>query len=156
MTNYTGERRIPGTDLRIRLNCTPSGTYGQVIRDVQETWGREGDTFNPPRQVTATKVLATTERFPAYHTNDAWPATCKLAAKVAGHSHATLCRWNEVLCIANSSFKQGQLFYQAPLDTTPRRVTVLKAYKNGKLRIQAGECAFTVDDGHLDRFRVAL
>jgi hypothetical protein len=45
------------------------------------------------------------------------------------------------------------LYYHAPLDVSPRRVSIVRAFKNGKLRILAGDAVFTADPGHLDRFR---
>lgn len=45
------------------------------------------------------------------------------------------------------------VYYHAPLDTAPRPVRIRKAFKNGKLRLDAGEVAFTADPSHLARFR---
>ena len=61
--------------------------------------------------------------------------------------------WADVLAAA----KRGErLWYQAPLDSSPRSILVVKVYKNDKIRIdplsnQAD--AFTADAGHLGRFR---
>ena len=57
--------------------------------------------------------------------------------------------WSEVLKAA----RWRQLYYQAPLDLAPRRVYVQRAFKNGKLRLSGGDCRFTADSGHLERFR---
>lgn len=46
----------------------------------------------------------------------------------------------------------GPLFYHAPLDYRPAIVTVVRRFKNGKLRLRAGDVSFTADAGHLDRF----
>jgi hypothetical protein len=148
----SGETRIPGTDLRTRIRCTVSGTYGEVVRQVTETWGRAGDPFNAPRQVTADKVVATTERFPAYHTDACAKVVRELACRKAGVKHVPFVSWNDVL----SHIAQGnQLYYAAPLDREPMIVVVLKSYKNGKLRLRAkfGDVTFTADRDHLDRFR---
>ncbi len=61
--------------------------------------------------------------------------------------------WDDVLSFAA---RGGRLFYQAPLDVYAVEVTVVKVYKNRKLRIDprtrdADKC--TADEGHLDRFR---
>lgn len=48
------------------------------------------------------------------------------------------------------------VYYQAPLDTTPTLVWVTKRFKNRKLRLLPlvrDPHPFTVDPGHLDRFR---
>ncbi len=156
MQNYTGERRVPQSDLRVRLDCGPTGTYGQVIRSVSEQWGREGDTWNPLRMVTVDKVVATTERFPAYHTDGAWKAAIELGARTAGQAYAPFAGWNSVLAHAT----QGKpLYYQAPLDSRPVLVRIVKVYKNGKVRIDplcSDADKFTADFEHADRFRYAL
>lgn len=59
--------------------------------------------------------------------------------------------WRDVLAHAR---KGAALYYKAPLDFgDPRRVTVVKVYKNGKIRLRRGDVIFTADDGHLDRMR---
>ncbi len=59
--------------------------------------------------------------------------------------------WFGVLqAIANGD---ARIFYHAPLDTAPRPVLIRRVYKNGKVRVDAGEVTFTADPGHLDRFR---
>jgi hypothetical protein len=57
--------------------------------------------------------------------------------------------WFDVLLHADSGLA---LYYQAPLDTAPRPVLVRKAFKNGKLRLDAGEVVFTADMAHRERF----
>jgi hypothetical protein len=49
--------------------------------------------------------------------------------------------------------RSGRVYYHAPMDCQPRAVTVLKQFKNGKLRIEAPGLTFTADAGHLDRFK---
>lgn len=56
--------------------------------------------------------------------------------------------WLDVLFAAETGVP---LFYHAPLDTAPRPVLVRKRFKNGKLRLDAGEVVFTADSGHLSR-----
>ena len=61
--------------------------------------------------------------------------------------------WSDVLAAAA---RGDRLWYQAPLDRSPRSILVIKVYKNGSLRIdplsnQADK--FTADAGHLSRFR---
>lgn len=65
--------------------------------------------------------------------------------------------WEQVLSAARDGV---QLYYGAPIDAAQaypyRRVSVVRVYKNGKLRLdpvsnQAGQ--FTCDSGHLYRFR---
>ncbi len=148
----SGESRIPGTDLRTRMRSTPSGTYGEVIRTVTETWGREGDKWNAPRQVTVDKVVATTERFPAYHTTGCSVAVRALAMKLAGLEQAPFASWDALLEHVKAG---GDVYYGAPLDSRPVKVTIDRVYKNGKLRIAKpapGVDAFTADAGHLPRF----
>lgn len=60
--------------------------------------------------------------------------------------------WAAVVAAAT---RGDRLWYHAPLDLRPRMITVIKIFKNGKLRINGGECTFTADAGHLDRFRYA-
>lgn len=50
----------------------------------------------------------------------------------------------------------GYLFYQAPLDRSPRAVHVVKVFKNGGIRLDPmsrDADKFTADAGHLSRFR---
>ncbi len=70
--------------LWFQLEHTPSGTYGKVYRTVTETWGREGDPWNKPRQVTVDKCVGTTRKFPAYHTDGATQAARQLRDHLAG------------------------------------------------------------------------
>ena len=148
----SGERRIPGTDLRTRIRCSVTGTFGEVIRSVTETWGREGDKWNAPRQVTSDKVVATTERFPPYHTTDCAVAVEALALRVAGLERAPFATWDALLEHVRAG---GEVYYGAPLDSRPVKVTIDRVYKNGKLRIAKPAHdvdAFTADSGHLPRF----
>lgn len=57
--------------------------------------------------------------------------------------------WFDVLLHADAGLT---LYYHAPLDTAPRPVLVRKAFKNGKLRLDAGEVVFTADMTHRPRF----
>lgn len=149
----SGNSPVPGTDLFTRVRCSPSGTFGEVCRTVTETWGREGDAFNAPRQVTVDKVVATTERFPAYHTDACHKVVRELACRTAGVQHVPFDSWNTF----QAHVAQGmRVYYHAPLDTLPRLVTVVKAYKNGKLRLRAGDVTFTADRDHLSRLRYLL
>jgi hypothetical protein len=70
------------------------------------------------------------------------------------HPHAALfipfATWADLLSFATSS--RNALFYHAPLDTAPRPVFARKLFKNGKIRIDAGEVSFTADPDHLTRF----
>lgn len=45
------------------------------------------------------------------------------------------------------------LYYHAPLDLNARPVRVVRVFKNGKLRLAAGDVTFTADADHLERFR---
>lgn len=49
------------------------------------------------------------------------------------------------------------LYYNAPLDRLPVRVSVIQQFKNGKLRIKVTNhsafCGFTIDKSHLDRLK---
>jgi hypothetical protein len=58
--------------------------------------------------------------------------------------------WDEVRDFATAG---GILYYQAPLDREPTRVSVVAIYLNGKMRLRAGDLRWTVDEGHLPRFR---
>jgi hypothetical protein len=150
--NYSGERRIRGTDLRARHLFAAGATYGQVIRNVAEQWGREGDTWNPLRTVHVDKVVATTARMPDGHCNAiTWSVILELAARTAGLTHAPFADWQSVLEHARLG---RPVFYWAPLDSAPRLVRVARVYKNGKVRLDP--CSpdadqFTVDRDHLDR-----
>ena len=57
--------------------------------------------------------------------------------------------WDAVLAAADEN---RTLWYHAPMDRYPVRVLVLRVFKNGKLRLHAGDVAFTADSGHLPRF----
>lgn len=155
--NYSGERRIRGTDLRARHRFGAMGTYGEVIRNVAEQWGREGDTWNPLRTVRVDKVVATTERMPAHHCNaTTWTVILELVARTAGLAHAPFADWQSVLERARLGWP---VLYWAPLDATPRRVRIAKVYKNGKVRVDpmsSGADCFTADRDHLDRFYYPL
>ena len=59
--------------------------------------------------------------------------------------------WFAVLAIAA---RGGRLWYHAPLDVRPVPVYVVRVYKNNKMRISGPGLTFTVDEGHLDRFRM--
>ncbi len=67
-----------------QVEHTPSGTYGRVYRTVAEQWGREGDTWNPLRTVTVDKCVASTRKFPAYHTDKVTEAVRQLRDHYAG------------------------------------------------------------------------
>lgn len=71
------------------------------------------------------------------------------ACPVSGYRFQSFASWHGVLHAAENKVS---LFYWAPLDTAPRPVFVVKAFRNGKLRITGGELIFTTDPGHLDRF----
>lgn len=61
--------------------------------------------------------------------------------------------WADVLEAARRS---EMLWYQAPLDARPRYDSVVKIFKNDKLRIDPlspDADKFTADAGHLARFR---
>ncbi len=61
--------------------------------------------------------------------------------------------WGELLAfVAHGPRECETLTYKAPLDRFPFVVEVKKVFKNGKIRIHAGELKFTADAGHLDRF----
>lgn len=68
---------------------------------------------------------------------------------IPGFRFAPFASWHGVLHAAES---RVSLFYHAPLDGCPRPVFVTKQFKNRKLRVTGGECTFTADRGHLDRF----
>ncbi len=68
---------------------------------------------------------------------------------IPGYRFAPFASWHGV---KHASENRVTLFYKAPLDTAPRPVIVRKVFKNGKLRIDAGEVSFTADAGHLERF----
>lgn len=48
------------------------------------------------------------------------------------------------------------LSYRAPLDYHPVLVHIVRAFKNGKIRIHTRDLKFTADSGHLDRFVKSL
>lgn len=57
--------------------------------------------------------------------------------------------WADVLDHVES---RGALLYKAALDWRAVPVTVLRVYKNGKVRLLGpGGVSFTADSGHLDR-----
>ncbi len=61
--------------------------------------------------------------------------------------------WADVLAHVNAKLP---IYYHAPMDHRPRKITIARVYKNGKVRVAkpAADCdAFTADTGHLDRFR---
>ena len=58
--------------------------------------------------------------------------------------------WYGVQCAID---EKVSLYYQAPLDSAPRPVFILKQFKNGKIRLTSGEVTFTAGATHLDRFR---
>ena len=58
--------------------------------------------------------------------------------------------WTDVLSFVD---RGGWLWYHAPLDLRPSSVTVVKRFKNGKLRLSSGDVTFTADSGHLSRMR---
>jgi len=61
--------------------------------------------------------------------------------------------WSELLAFVSRESRECEtLRYQAPLDSYAFAVDVQKVFKNGKIRIHAGELKFTVDEGHLNRF----
>lgn len=68
---------------------------------------------------------------------------------ISGFRFAPFGSWHGVRHAVDGKVR---LFYQAPLDTAPRPVIVLKVFKNGKLRVSGGETTFTTDAGHADRF----
>lgn len=59
--------------------------------------------------------------------------------------------WDQVLDYATT---HGAIWYHAPLDRNPVRVDILRVFRNGKIRLRHGDCSFTADAGHLDRFRM--
>ncbi|HEX6826551.1 MAG TPA: hypothetical protein VF077_09585 [Nitrospiraceae bacterium] len=68
---------------------------------------------------------------------------------IPGYRFAEFASWYGVLHAIE--YKVG-LYYHAPLDATPRRVIIKKTFKNGKVRICAGEVTFTADSSHIARF----
>lgn len=61
--------------------------------------------------------------------------------------------WADVLLFASNG---GHLWYQAPMDTRPRSVRVVRVYKNGTIRLDPmsrDADPFTADKGHLSRMR---
>ena len=63
----------------------------------------------------------------------------------------SLANWDQVL---EAAHENTPLWYQAPLDRYPVSVQVVRVYKYGGIRLHGGDCTFTADAGHLDRFRV--
>ena len=57
--------------------------------------------------------------------------------------------WAEVRAAAEAG---RPLWYKAPLDFRPARVTVVRAFKNGKLRLSCFGTTWTADEGHAERF----
>lgn len=60
--------------------------------------------------------------------------------------------WDQVLEAARS----GGLYYQAPMDRSPRYVSIVKIFNNGKIRVDPlsrDADKFIADAGHLLRFR---
>ncbi len=76
-------------------------------------------------------------------------AVSAVRCPIPGYRFAPFAAWLHVRHAAETNVS---LFYHAPLDTTPRRVIARRVFKNGKLRLSAGEVIFTADAGHLDRF----
>lgn len=68
---------------------------------------------------------------------------------IPGFRFAPFAMWRHVKHAAETN---ETMFYHAPMDVTPRRIIPHKIYKNGKIRLSAGELTFTADPGHLDRF----
>lgn len=65
----------------------------------------------------------------------------------------TFSSWSDVVAAARLG---APLWYHAPLDIAPRRIAVVRVFKNGKIRIDPMSAVadkFTADAGHLDRFR---
>ncbi len=57
------------------------------------------------------------------------------------------------LAVKHAAETNMRLFYHAPLDTAPIPIRVTRVFKNGKIRVDAGEVKFTADQDHLHRFR---
>lgn len=68
---------------------------------------------------------------------------------IPGYKFSPFASWYGVRHAAKN---RVSLFYKAPLDPAPRPVFVVKAFKNGKIRLTSGEVTFTADAGHTDRF----
>lgn len=70
------------------------------------------------------------------------------------YSFTSFASWEAVFVHINEG---KTLYYHAPLDRLPVRVSVIQQFKNGKLRIKAAShssfCGFTIDKGHLERFK---
>ena len=75
--------------------------------------------------------------------------TDTMPCPIPGFKFSTFAGWSNV---GLAHTEKVSLFYKAPLDTVPHPVFVLKHFKNGKLRVTAGEATFTADHTHLDRF----
>jgi len=67
---------------------------------------------------------------------------------IPGYKFAEFASWHGV---QHAIENKVTLYYKAPLDA-PRPIIVSKVFKNGKLRINAGEVCFTADRSHLYRF----
>lgn len=64
--------------------------------------------------------------------------------------------WNEILDAARAG---RPLWYQAPLDFRPVRLTVRRVFKNGKIRFNAPNVScdpFTADSSHADRITLTF
>ena len=72
----------------------------------------------------------------------------RLPTPISGYAFQCCETWDVVL--AAFAAKKA-LYYRAPLDV-PRPVFVRKAFKNGKLRIDAGDVLFTAGVDHANRF----
>lgn len=66
----------------------------------------------------------------------------------AGEPLQPFASWPVVISAAKSNVR---IWYKPPLDLRASILTVLKVYKNGKLRCLGGDCTFTADAGHLSR-----
>ena len=58
--------------------------------------------------------------------------------------------WQTLLNFASEG---GAIWYHAPLDIRPKRVSVKRRGRGRKLRVEVGYGGFWADAGHLDRFR---
>lgn len=71
------------------------------------------------------------------------------ACPIPGYKFSGFPSWLKVKHAAETNVR---LFYRAPLDGAPRPIIVSRVFKNGKIRVNAGEVCFTADSEHLDRF----
>lgn len=66
----------------------------------------------------------------------------------------TFASWESVLVHINEG---KAIYYHAPLDRFPVRVSIIQQFKNGKLRIKvvshSAFCGFTIDKSHLERMK---